>query len=170
MIEVDQIAPPAVIKKTLTFDLKDFYRHMKSALKDHGYYVRERSYDEDVTADGSRKTAFLWEADKKASEYVKTMITVDFVSVMKNVVVKEDDGERKAQRGQVTVKFLAFTKKEPESEWELRPKRPYGAFFREIYEKFTKKDRAAAIRGGLEDDLAKVIDEARLFLKMRRYD
>ena len=170
MVEVDQIAPPVVIKKTLTFDLKDLYKHMKSALKDNGYSVKEKSYDEDVTADGSKKTAFLWEADKKASDYVKLVITVDFVALTKNVIVKEDDSEHKAQRGQVTLKFLGFTKRDPEGEWELHPKKPYGAFFRELYDKFAKKDRMSAISENLEDDLSKVIDETKLFLKMRKYE
>lgn len=170
MAEKDYISPPVVIKKTLVFNQKDLYRHLKKSFKDHGYSIKESSYDEGLTDDGSKKISFSWEASKKASVYVKLTVMLHFISVAKDVMVKEDDREVSAQKGTVELKFMSFIKKDPESEWEFRPKKPFAAFTRELYDKVVKRDDWDKLGKSLEADVAAVMDDAKLFLKMRRYD
>ncbi len=170
MAEKDYISPPVVIKKTLVFNQKDIYKHLKKAFKDHGYSVKESSYDEGLTDDGSKRISFSWEASKKASDYVKLAIVMGFTSVAKDVSMKEDENEITAQKGTVELKFVSFVKKDPESEWEFQPKRPFAAFTRELYDKFVKRDDWDRLNKSLEADVAAVMDDAKLFLKLRRYD
>lgn len=170
MVEKDYFGPPVVIKKSLVFSQRDLYKHLKKSFKDNGYSVNEKSYDEGMTSDGSKTVSFLWEGKKKASEYAHLMITLEFEAVFNDVKVKKGDGEVKAQKGDVTLKFASFIKRDPESEWELNKRNPFNVLLREMYDKFVKRGKMGDISGMVESDLSRIVSDAKLFLKLRRYD
>lgn len=170
MAEKDYFGPPVVIKKTLVFDQKELYKNIKKAFKDHSYSVAEKNYNEGVRSDDSKVINFVWECKKKASGYVSLMITLEFEALFQEVKVKRDEAEAKGQKGDVTLKFSSYVKKDPESEWELQEKKPFNAFFRELYDKVVKKKQYEDISKTLESDFNSILGEIKLFLKLRRYD
>ncbi len=170
MAEKDYFSSPVKIKKTLVFSQKDLYKHLKKGFKDYGYSVDESNYDEGLTAEGDKSISFSWSAGKKISGYVKLVINMYFEAVFKDVTVKKDGVEAKAQKGTVALVFTSLIKKDPESEWELNKKSPFNAFFRELYDKLVKKGKMDDISGVVKSDLSKIMSDAKLFLKLKRYD
>lgn len=170
MVEKEYVSPPVTVKKALVFNQKDFYRHLKKSFRDHGYTVNEKSHDESLTPEGEKKVAFSWVCKKKVSGYVKFVIEMDFESVFRDVKVKMDESEVGAQKGSVALKFRSLIEKDTESEWELRKRSPFTAFFRELYDKVVGKERFDDVSKAVESDMKAVMEESKLFLKMRRYD
>lgn len=170
MAEKDYVGSPVTIKKTLVFNQKDLYKYLKKSFKNHGYSINETDYDESLTEDGSKTVSFYWECSKKASGYVALIINMNFESTYKDVNVKKDNKELKAQKGNVVLEFRSLINKDPKGDWELNEQKPFGAFFRELYDKLVKKEHFDDINKTVESDFKAIISETKLFLKMLRYD
>lgn len=171
MPQKDLLGPAKTVTSSLTYDQKALYKFLMKWLEERQYNVLEKDYKERLTADGKRLYTFLWESDKAVDDYTKFVITLDFKAEVENVQAETHDGKKKtAQKGDVTITFLAYINRDFENEWALTKEKPTQRLLREIYDKLVIKGRFSRQEAELKQDLKALMADVKTYLKTHRYD
>ena len=169
MAQIDYITPVKTISKTLTYNQKDLYKFLMKWFAERHFDVLETDYSEKLI-EGKKIYHFKWMNEKRIEEFTKLIIKVEFNSKAQDVVIETNDGKRKAQKGEVTIKFKGFVNKDVEDEHHLTNKPPERALLGAIYEKFIAKRKMARYDEQLKSDLDGIIKDVKTYLKAHNYD
>ena len=169
MAQIDYITPVKTISKTLTYNQKDLYKFLMKWFSEKHYDVLETDYAEKLV-DGSKTYHFKWMNEKRIEEFTKLIIKIDFNAKAQDVVIETSEGKRKAQKGEVTIKFKGFVNKDVEDERSLSKRPPERALLAAIYEKFIAKRKMARYDEQLKSDLDAIIKDVKTYLKAHKYD
>lgn len=171
MVQKDYIGPKVkIMQASLAFGLDDLYRMMRHWYEDRGYIIVEKEYKEFVDAKGTKQTLFEWEVGKKADDYTKVMMDVEFGAQTKDVTVESIGKKVGLQKGSVSIGFRAYLYKDIEEEWKVSDKGAIGKFLREFYDRFVAKDKFEGYSKKLNEDLQAVINDIKTFLKLKRFE
>ncbi len=169
MAQIDFITPVKTVSKTLTYNQQHLYKFLMKWFTERHYDMLETDYAEKLV-DGAKTYHFKWANEKRIAEFTKIIIKVEFNAKAEDVVLESSKGKRKAQKGEVVVKFKGFINKDVEDEHTLSKKPPEAALLGAIYEKFIAKRRMARYEDQLKEDLDAIMKDLRTYLKSHRYD
>ena len=170
MPQKDYIGSKIVVKqKLLTFDMDELYKMLRTWFEDRNYEIVEKDFQEHIDEKGIRHTYFKWVISRKADNYTKLTIDLEFNSATKDVVI-EKETKTIAQRGSVEVSFRPYLLKDIEEEWRIREKGVIRKFLRELYDKVFGSDKFESYTKKLESDMQAVIADVKTFLRVRRFE
>ncbi|MFH1065440.1 MAG: hypothetical protein V1734_02965 [Nanoarchaeota archaeon] len=170
MAVMDYVVPVTKIKQHLSFELKDFYKTLKSWFKERGYGIEETEYAESAGHEGMHRTHFQWKCSKKMDSYSKLVIEIKFLAETRDAVLEDADKKKTVQEGNVSLSIGGYISKDIEDEWALRVKTGFDRFFRELYDKFGKGQKFEEYEGKLKKDIDAITYDMKTYLKMNRYD
>jgi len=166
---MDYVVPVTKIKQSLSFEIKDFYKMLKSLFKERGYGIEETEYAESGHEEG-HKTHFLWKCEKKMDSYSKLMIEIKFLAETRDAVLEDEDKKKTVQEGNVSLSIGGYISKDIEDEWALKVKTGIDRFFRELYDKFGKGQKFEEYESKLKKDIEAITYDIKTYLKMNRFD
>ena len=169
MAQIDYITPVKTISKTLTYNQQSLYKFLMKWFTERHYDILETDYAEKLV-DGAKTYHFKWANEKRIAEFTKIIIKVEFNARAEDVVLESTKGKRKAQKGEVKVKFKGFINKKVEDEETLSKRPPETFLLGAIYEKFIAKRRMARFEEQLKEDLEGIMKDLKTYLKAHRYD
>jgi len=151
------------IKNTGIFSFKDFYSFIYDWLREEGYDVYERSYNEKISGD-TKEIEIKWEADKEVSDYFKFRITLDWMIVgLKTVEVQRENKKIKMDSGGVELRFRAILIKDYEDRWENSP---FWKFMRGVYERYVIRSRIEEYQVKILEEVEELISQCKAFLSL----
>lgn len=167
MTQQDYVLRDLKIRQKAVFDLKELYKIMHNWLKFYGYIeFNELDYLEKDEENG-KHIEIRWLALKKADDYVKFAIEIQFrIANLKDITIEKDNKKVKSSKGEISLNFKAYLLKDYEDVWE---KRPGVRFMREAYDKFVIKGKLERYEKDLADETHKLMSEVKSFLNMRKY-
>ena len=166
----DYVGSAVNIKQSLTFDIKELYKTLKIWLSDRGYNVMEPKYSEMPMGESLKKTSFVWNCEKKVDPYTKLAMEISFNAETKDIAVEKDETKHLAQEGEVEIVFVGYIARDLEEDWALREKTGMQRFFRELYDKFSKKGKYEDYEARLKKDIDSVVYDVKTYLKLHRFD
>ncbi len=135
------------------FDFAGFYSYAHAYLMNLNYAVYELRYNEKVSGN-SRDIIFEWAAQRRASDYFKYEIAIEYkINELVDVEVEIDGKKKKTNKGKIEVEVKAVLVKDPDSRWELSP---IYRFLRDVYNKYVIPNR-------VEQTEEELVKEARMF-------
>ena len=166
----DFVGSAVRIKQSLTFDMKELYKNLKTWFADRSYGIAEPSYSEKPTRDGLKKTEFVWCAEKKMDPYSKLVMDVVFKGETKDMVVDKEDKKQLVQEGDVEIIITCYIKRDLEDDYALKEKSGMQRFLRELVDKFSKKSKFEDYERKLQKDRDTIVYDIKTYLKMQRFD
>ena len=149
------------IKQAGIFTFKDLYSFLYDWLREEGYDVIEKSYNEKVSGD-SKNIEIKWEATREISDYFKFQVKLDWqILGMKSVDVQKDDKKVKMDSGSLEIKFSGTLIRDYEDRWENQP---FWKFMRGIYERYIIKSRIDEYQIKLLGEVEELISQCKSFL------
>jgi len=170
MAQKEFVGKAVTIQQELVFDFKDFYKMLKSYLKDLGYGSEEKEYHEGNLPTGERVIKFTLECDKKVEDYVKLVMNINVSAAIKDVEVEKEGKHAKVQKGKINIGISGYLKKDSEDEWAMKKKSAFLRFIREIYDKFFIHDKMEMYAKQLAKDQEALVYDLKTFLKLKRLD
>lgn len=171
MPQKDFVAPVKSIEQKIVIDVNELIKDLHKMIKERGYSVLiEQSHKESSDDAGNRNISFYWFAKKKVSNYVKLVMEIVFKASVKNVVMEKDGKKKTVQEGTVSVSLGGYTQKDYEDEWAFKKEAPLNKFFRELIDKFLNRQKLDEHEKELTEDVGKVIQELKVYLKMHRIE
>ncbi|MFA5856244.1 MAG: hypothetical protein WC867_02730 [Candidatus Pacearchaeota archaeon] len=151
------------IKNTGIFSFKDFYSFIYDWLKDEGYDVFEKAYQESVSGD-SKKIEIKWEAVRDISDYFRFEIKVNWLILgMKTIEVQKENKKVKMETGALEINFRATLVKDYEDRWENQP---FWKFMRGVYERFIIRSRITTYEIKVLGEIEELIAQCKAFLAL----
>lgn len=152
------------IKQVGYFNYKDLYAFCFDYIKDLGYKVTEKMYEEKETG-GGKDIKIEWEASKKMTDYYKAKITIKWqILNMKDAEIERDGRKEKTNKGEVKIEFKAIMERDYEDKWEDTP---FWKYMRGTYDKYIAKTLADEYEDDLSDDVNDLISQTKSFLQLQ---
>lgn len=170
MPQMDFISPVKTITKSLVYNQKDLYKFLMKWFAERHYAIVELDYTEKDLGEGKKLYGFNWANEKKIEEFTKLIIEVGFEAKAINTMVETENGQRKAQKGEVKVEFKGFVLKDVEDDYTLSKEAPQRRLLKEIYAKFIGNKRMNRFEAQLGKDINAIITDLKTYLKAHRYD
>lgn len=145
------------------FHYSDFYSFCYNWLKDEGYSVAEKKYEEKVSGFGKEIT-IEWEAKKKVSDYYRNIIGIKWhILGMNDAEVEVDGKKQKTNKGEVKLKVAADLERDYEQNWD---KNPLWKFMRGVYDKYVIRTTTEEYESRLKSKGESFVENAKSFLRL----
>lgn len=161
MAQKDIIVRDIKVEYEGVFSFDEFYKYLKNWMKRRNYKEGELKYKE-TKKDGKISTEIIYGGQKKVDDYIKIMLEIQIKAIDLVEVIKKGS-KKKMHDGKLELVFMGYLQKDYENKWE---KNPVLLFFREVYDKWVIGDRITKIENELKDDVNKLINEVKAFLKL----
>ncbi len=166
----DYVGSVITISQTLSFDIKELYKNLKLWFKDREYGVAEPKYAEKFISEGKKNVSFKWVCEKKMDPYTKLVIELTFDSKASDVVVEKDDKKHVVQEGEIKLTLAPYISRDIEDEWSLRKETGLQRFIREVYDKFSKKNKYEDYERRLKKDIDAIVYDIKTYVRQHRFD
>ena len=158
MVETDYIIRELALKQTAVFDVLELYKLLKNSLKERGYTLYEREY-ENIKKE-LLTTKIKFEGNKKVDEYSMFAIRVKIkVDNYEDIEIKN----KKLTKGEIEFSFETVIYTDYEERFENRPIRK---FLRAVYDKFIARDKYARYEQEVKEDTYAVYNELKAYLNL----
>ena len=158
MAYTDYLERDVKVSYTGAFDLNELYKEINRWAKQHQYKPEEKEYDITDTGEGQAIKIKL-DTGKKVSDYAKIGIFVALISPeLKDKVVKN----KKLKEGKIEVILTTYIKRDYDDVWS---RKNFLRFLREFYDKFIGNSRFDVDEKQLHDDMVKLKNAVKDFLK-----
>jgi len=150
------------IKQTGLFDLKELYLALFRWFEVQDYNFHEQEYSKVETGQTTNLT-IKWAADRTEEDYVKYVLTMDFlVTGLQNVEVERDGVKIKTTKCTLEMRISAYLV----LDYDGAMQKKVGGIGRRFYETVLAKKRMEGHEVALYNDTHMLLDEIKSFLAM----
>ena len=158
MVETDYIIRELALKQTAVFDVLELYKLLKNSLKERGYTLYEREY-ENIKKE-LLTTKIKLEGNKKIDEYATFGIRVKIkIDNYEDFEIKN----KKLTKGGIEFSFETVIYTDYEERLENKPIRK---FLRAVYDKFIARDKYAKYEQEVKEDTYAIYNELKAYLNL----
>jgi len=151
------------IKHKGFFTYSEVYNFCYNWIKDEGYNVSEKKYEEKISSFG-KEILIEWEAKKKISDYFRNIISMKWHILGMNDAEVEINGKKeKTNKGEVKITIAAELESDYEKSWE---KNPWWKFLRGTYDKYIIRTTKEAYEDRLQSKAESYVENVKSFLRL----
>tara|TARA_Y100000310_G_scaffold294203_1_gene324487 strand:+ start:917 stop:1420 length:504 start_codon:yes stop_codon:yes gene_type:complete len=153
------------IKQDSIFDFEELYQRLFSWFEVMGYDFYEKGYEKHEQG-GADNLKIFWEATKKASDYTKFVIEVNFFILGISKVDIEKEGLKiKTNKCNMEIRMSAYLIKDVGD----KMKKSVGNFGRKVYERYIARERMEDNEIQLYKETHLLLDEIKGFTSMHTF-
>ncbi|MBI4155504.1 hypothetical protein HY498_05475 [Candidatus Woesearchaeota archaeon] len=160
----DYILPEGYkIKGTnVVFNLEEIYKFCMRWFEHNGWTWAELSYRDSTRSDGGKTIEYNWEARKEFDKYISFVITMDVLTIAKEIEIEEGGRKLKKMKGLIEFSFSAYLEKSEEK----FGKGESGKFLRKMYEKYVIRKKIEDAEEVMYREIIELINELKAFLSL----
>ena len=151
------------IKKKGFWNYTELYNFTFGWFKDNGYSIKEKEYTEKLT-DVGKEIVIKWSAERKWTEYFKSVITVDWhILTMQKAEIEREGQIEKTNKGEVKLTCEGSLEKDYEDKWADKP---HNKLLRGIYDKYIMRTTNEQYEDKVKEDFKEFISQTKGFLEI----
>ena len=160
MPEKDIIVKKITVSYEGVFNFNELIRLIKNWLSQNSYYIIEKDYGDVVKDKNLSDIKISIESTREVDDYNRAHIDITIkVKDLENVTVNN----KKLQKGQLTIDFESYLKKDIHAKWEVKPLQK---ILRGIYDKFFSINKQKVIENDLREETFAVRDEVKAYFNL----
>ena len=165
MSEIDIIVPELKIVQDAIIDIPEFFKMMKTWLKNHRFYNLESEYEEG-TKEQLKTSKTKLDSSKRVDDYTEyKIITIVKFHDQKPIMVETKGRKHKKTQCRLDIKIVSKIKSDYEGGWEGSPLKK---FLRGVYDVFVTGGKKARLESELKNLTEEFYNELKAYLKLQQ--